>query len=248
VHRLDSRLRLTLHEAGHILGSASVDLETDDARVLCSGDLGRPNSPLLRDYEVRSASKRPPDLIVMESTYGDRDHSVAPEDTLENLERIINTALRDGGHILVPSFAIGRTQTLLYYLNALVESGRIDDVPVAVDSPMALRVTETYSKHRQLFDAETKTQMARGDEPLDFKGLYAVERRKDSERLRTVEQPMIIIAGSGMCTGGRIVGHLAELLPLPETCVLFVGYQARGTTGRKIQDAQGRFGTWVEGR
>jgi metallo-beta-lactamase family protein len=179
----------------------------------------------------------------MESTYGDREHSVAPEDILENLERIINTALKDGGHILVPSFAIGRTQTLLYYLDALVESGRIDDVPVAVDSPMALRVTETYSKHRQLFDDEAQTQMASGDDPLDFEGLYAVERRKDSERLRTVEQPMIIIAGSGMCTGGRIVGHLAELLPLPETCVLFVGYQARGTTGRKIQQAAKKGGS-----
>jgi metallo-beta-lactamase family protein len=138
---------------------------------------------------------------------------------------------------LIPAFSIGRTQALLYYLNALVEAGRLDDVPVAVDSPMALSITDTYAQHQRLFDDEAQARLAEGDDPLDFEGLYAVHRRKHSERLRTVEQPMIIIAGSGMCTGGRIVDHLVDLLPLPETCVLFVGYQARGTPGRAIQEA-----------
>jgi metallo-beta-lactamase family protein len=239
---LAPELALELHEAGHILGSASVEIESSDARILCSGDLGRPNSPLLRDYQFLDRSQRNLDLVVMESTYGDRDHAASFADIEQNLERIINRALKDGGHILIPAFSIGRTQTLLYYLNALVESGRLDNVPVAVDSPMALSVTEAYTKHRGLFDQEATALLAQGDDPLDFEGLYAVHRRQHSERLRSVEQPMIIIAGSGMCTGGRIVGHLADLLPLPETCVLFIGYQARGTLGRAIQQAGRRRG------
>jgi metallo-beta-lactamase family protein len=174
----------------------------------------------------------------MESTYGDRDHAKSPGDIQDDLEQIITRALRDGGHILIPAFSIGRTQTLLYYLNALVESGRIDNVPVAVDSPMGLNVTEVYAAHRHLFDADATALLRRGDDPLDFDGLYAVNRSRDSRRLREMEQPAIIIAGSGMCTGGRIVGHLLELLPLPETSVLFVGYQARGTPGRAIQEAR----------
>ncbi len=242
-------LRLELHEAGHILGSASVELVSPVARVIVSGDLGRPGSPLLRDYHVGYTTRvgdepdRPVDLVVLESTYGNRDHSREPGDVLDDLERAISHALRDGGHILIPAFSIGRTQLLLYYLNELVESGRLDDVPVAVDSPLALRITETYSAHRQLFDEEARGRLARGDDPLDFEGLYAVHRAKDSRRLPDLDDPMIVIAGSGMCTGGRIVSHLVELLPRPETCVLFVGYQAPGTPGAAIQRAARRGGS-----
>jgi metallo-beta-lactamase family protein len=239
-------LRLELHEAGHILGSSSVELESDAARVICSGDLGRPGSPLLRDYHLAYRGHRPIDLVVLETTYGDRDHRRGPADILDDLERIITHALKDGGHILIPSFAIGRTQALLYYLNALVESGRLDDIPVAVDTPLGLRITETYARHQALFDRQAQALLARGDDPLDFEGLYAVTRGRDSRRLPGVEQPLILIAGSGMCTGGRIVGHLLELLPDPTTCVLFVGYQAHGTPGRAIQEAAKRRGATVE--
>lgn len=235
-------LRVTLREAGHILGSSSVEVESAHARVLVSGDLGRPNSPLLRDFETAWSEHRPFDLVVMESTYGDRNHRHGGAEVEAELERVVKRALRDGGHILVPAFAIGRTQTLLYHLDRLRTSGRIPKVPVALDSPLGLRVTEVYGDHSRLFDREALDRIGRGDDPLDFADLYAVRRGGDSVRLRDVHEPMIIIAGSGMCTGGRIVGHLQELLPRPETCVVFVGYQAVGTPGRAIQEAAKRRG------
>ncbi len=226
----------TFREAGHILGSASMDLQSDRARVIVSGDLGRPDSPILRDY-CESWGERPVDLVVMESTYGDREHRCSHDDVERELERIVRSAAERRGHILVPAFAIGRTQTLLYHLNTLIEARRVPNIPVAVDTPMGLRVTETYSESRRLFDAEALEKIAHGDDPLDFEGLYAVWKGRDSARLRDVPGPMLIIAGSGMCTGGRIVGHLQELLPLDSTTVLFVGFQAPGTPGRAIQEA-----------
>lgn len=233
-------LTITLREAGHILGSSSVEVESDHARVLVSGDLGRPDSPLLRDYATTWRNHKPFDLVVMESTYGDRAHRHGGAEVEAELERVVKRALHDGGHILVPAFAIGRTQTLLYHLDRLQTSGRIPRIPVALDSPLGLRVTEVYGNHSRLFDREALDRIGRGDDPLDFKDLYAVRRSGDSVRLRDVKDPMIVIAGSGMCSGGRIVGHLQELLPRPETCVLFVGYQAQGTPGRAIQNAKKR--------
>lgn len=243
--------RIAFREAGHILGSASIDIQSDYARVICSGDLGRPDSPLLRDY-CQSWSTRPADVVVMESTYGDREHRCTHDDVEHELERIVKRAAALGGHILVPAFAIGRTQTLLYHLNTLIESGRIPEIPVAVDTPFGLHVTETYAESRRLFDAEALEKIAHGDDPLDFEGLYAVWKGRDSVRLRDVPGPMLIIAGSGMCTGGRIMGHLQELLPVPSTTLLFVGFQAPGTGGHKIQQAarereSGTGRVWIEG-
>jgi len=137
----------------------------------------------------------------------------------------------------LPAFAIGRTQTLLYHLNTLIEARRIPELPVAVDTPFGLRVTETYAESRRLFDAEALQKISQGDDPLDFEGLYAVWKGRDSVRLRDVPGPMLIIAGSGMCTGGRIMGHLQELLPVESTTLLFVGFQAPGTGGHAIQQA-----------
>jgi metallo-beta-lactamase family protein len=228
---------LFLREAGHILGSTSVELISDKSRVICSGDLGRPNSPLLRDYNERWRSDRALDAVIVESTYGDCNHEHTHEDVVNALQRIITRAVHDGGHILVPAFAIGRTQTLIYHLNTLIEAGRIPNLPVAIDSPLGLRVTELHRESVKLFDQEAQGKLARGDDPLSFDSLYAVHRAKDSMRLREVAEPMLIIAGSGMCTGGRIVGHLIELLPREETCVVFVGFQAPGSAGRAIQQA-----------
>ncbi len=227
-------------EAGHLLGSASVELRSPKSRVIVSGDLGRPDSPLLRDYCTNWEDDRPVDLVVLESTYGGRDHEVGSRDVRDRLEAAITRALLDGGHILVPSFALGRTQVLLHHLNALVESGRLEDLPVAVDTPLGLRITETYKRFGRLYDREALKRIAQGDDPLDFEDLYAVRRGRDSARLRDVEQPMLIIAGSGMCQGGRITDHLVELLPRPETAVLFVGHQAAGTRGRAILEAAAR--------
>jgi metallo-beta-lactamase family protein len=196
----------------------------------------------LRDYCSSWSRAQPLDLVVMEATYGDREHAHTHGDVERALEQIIKRALADGGHILVPAFAIGRTQALLYHLNTLVEARRIPDLPVAVDTPLGLKVTELHQRSRHLYDREAQEQLARGDDPLVFDQLYAVQRGQDSVRLREVSEPMLIIAGSGMCTGGRIVGHLRELLPRAETCVLFVGYQAPGTPGRAIQEAARRQG------
>jgi metallo-beta-lactamase family protein len=230
-------VRLRLHEAGHILGSASVELTSDKSRVIISGDLGRPDTPILPDYNSTWEAGPPVDVAVLETTYGGRAHA-ASADLATALERSLKRAIADGGHILVPAFAIGRTQLLIYHLNTLVEAGRLPDLPVAVDTPLGLRVTEVYQRTRHLFDRQAAAQLAAGDDPLDFEGLFAVNRARDSIRLRDVKQPMLIIAGSGMCTGGRIVGHLQELLPRPQTLVLFVGYQAPGTPGHAIQHAR----------
>lgn len=227
--------QLTFREAGHILGSASVEITHGGARMLCSGDLGRPGSPILRDYCTSWAAEPALELVLMECTYGDGEHHMSHGDVERELERILQRAAQDGGHVLVPSFAIGRTQTLLYHLNSLVESGRAPDMLVAVDTPLGIKVTDLYQRHRGLFDRESHDKLARGDDPLSFRDLYAVRRAQDSARLHSVSDPMLIIAGSGMCTGGRVLSHLIELLPSEQHCVLFVGYQARGTLGRTIQ-------------
>ena len=241
----ESDLQLTLHEAGHILGSASAELRSKDTRLLVSGDLGRPNSPLLRDPETHWQDRTPFELVVMESTYGDRDHGHSREDIAENLERILRAAIARGGHILVPAFALGRTQTLLYFLNALVEAGKIEDLPVAIDTPLGLAFTETYKTFSRLYDKDSLDRLAAGDDPLDFADLFAVRRGHESARLGSAKGPVLIIAGSGMCTGGRIVGHLARDLPNPRTTVLFVGHQGEGTPGRAIQKAAQRPGSTV---
>ncbi|HKU38272.1 MAG TPA: MBL fold metallo-hydrolase [Polyangiales bacterium] len=227
--------QLAFREAGHILGSASVEITHAGSRLLCSGDLGRPDSPILRDYNLSWAAEPSLELVLMESTYGDGEHHMSHGDVETELERILSRAAQDGGHVVVPSFAIGRTQTLLYHLNSLVESGRAPDMLVAVDTPLGIKVTDLYQRHRGLFDRDSHDKLARGDDPLSFQDLYAVRRARDSQRLHEVSEPMLIIAGSGMCTGGRVVSHLLELLPHEQHCVLFVGYQARGTPGRAIQ-------------
>lgn len=242
---LGAGLSACFREAGHILGSASVELRSNESRVIVSGDLGRPDSPLLRDYHEAWERGRPVDLVVMESTYGDGEHRLSHDDVSAALERILKDAIARGGHMLVPAFAIGRTQTLLWHLNALVEAGRIPEVPVAIDTPMGLEITERYQRFSRLYDREALGRIARGDEPLEFENLYAVRRGSDSRRLSEVDGPIVIIAGSGMCTGGRIVNHLKELLSIETTTVVFVGYQARGTTGRRIQEAAKEPGSFV---
>src|SRR5690606_30121015 len=141
-------------EAGHILGSASVDLQSEASRVIVSGDLGRPDSPILRDY-ARTWGERPVELVVMESTYGDRLHDASHEDAEKGLGRILKRAIERRGHVIIPAFAIGRTQTLLFHLNTLIESKRIPAIPVAVDTPLGLRITEAYASRRELYDEES---------------------------------------------------------------------------------------------
>lgn len=230
-------LRVAFHEAGHILGSASVEIESDASRIIVSGDLGRPDSPILRDPNTAWRAGKPVDLVVLESTYGSRDHAHSHHDIERDLEHVLKDAIARRAKVLIPAFAIGRTQTLLHFLDTLVESNRIPDVPVFVDTPMGLEVTAAYKEFKQLYDKESLAKLAHGDDPLDFEDLFQVKRGRDSHRLHAMEGPMVIIAGSGMCTGGRIVGHLREGLSSERTTVLFVGYQAEGTPGRRIQEA-----------
>ncbi|MFZ9888581.1 MAG: MBL fold metallo-hydrolase [Myxococcota bacterium] len=241
-HSAVPRVRFAFREAGHILGSASVEILSAKSRVILSGDLGRPHSPLLREPCTTWSAEQPVDLVVMESTYGSRDHEHGHDDIERELGQAVQRAVDRSGKVFIPAFAIGRTQVLLYHLNALVESGRVPAVPVAVDTPLGLVVTDVHQRFRRLYDKESLARLARGDDPLDFADLYGVERARDSRRLREMPGPLVVIAGSGMLTGGRILGHLAEGLSDERNTLLFAGYQAEGTLGRRIQQAGKRGG------
>lgn len=235
-------------EAGHILGSASIDLQSERSRIILSGDLGRPDSPILLDPCTSWGSERPVDLVVCECTYGNRDHAHDAESIKSELREVITATVRRRGKVLIPAFAIGRTQVLLYFLNDLVESGALPPVPVAIDTPMGLSITETYDHFRNLFDKEAMDRLQRGDDPLDFRSLFAVRSGRDSFRLTEHDGPFVIIAGSGMCQGGRILRHLKEGLDDPRNTVLFVGHQSTGTLGQRILDAETGARLRIEGQ
>lgn len=242
--RIAGSLELTLFDAGHILGSSSVLLESAEGAALLSGDLGRPGTPILRDPNTSYPPGTRVDCIVVEATYGDRDH---PGGTVrERLRAVLRRALADRGKVLVPAFSIGRTQELIYQLRALTAQGELAGVPVVVDGPMGLDVTALYERFAAAYDSEAAALLRSGDKPLSFDALYGARSSKASELAKTIDGPAVIIAGSGMCTGGRILGHLAELLPDPRTDVLFVGFQARGTLGRELVD--GAISVVVDGR
>ena len=233
---LQKGLRFTLGRAGHILGSCWARLEAADGQsVVFSGDLGPQDTPILPDPDIPD----PCDLLVMESTYGDRFHGDRKK-RVERLGRIVEKALSDGGKILVPAFSLGRTQELIFELDRLYSDDSFSalseksPVPVFVDSPLGLEITRIYSRMSQFWDKEAKDLLERGDHPIDFKFLYAVESHSDHMRLLDLQGPAVVIAGSGMCSGGRIVDHLKSGLERPENDVLFVGYQAEGTLGRSI--------------
>lgn len=217
--------------AGHIMGSAFADITLDNGeRVLMSGDLGRYDMPIIKDpTPVEQA-----DYLVIESTYGDRLHTDAnPQDQLEDL---VGGAIRAGRCVLVPSFAIGRTQDLLFHLRALQDAGRLPRFPIFVDSPMASRATIEYLNASEEHDLETRDLARRGDNPLEPDHLEFVRDRDASKALNVRPGPMMIISGSGMASGGRVVHHLKQRLPDPNTLVLFTGFQAAGTLGRRLVD------------
>jgi len=226
-------IEATFHDAGHVLGSSMIKLvikQGEEKRsIVFSGDLGRWDRPMLEDPSVFSKT----DYVVVESTYGDRDHGEVKE--IDNdLEKIINAAYKVGGKIIVPSFALQRAQEILYYLNILLMEDRIPDIKVYLDSPMAIRVTEVFKRYSELFDTEMKTLLRQRRSPFDFPGLTMVQTANESKALNTEKGTSMIIAGSGMCTGGRIKHHLANHISQPENTILFVGYQAVGTLGRHI--------------
>ncbi len=231
--KIGTGVTLTFNDAGHILGSSSVLFEVNkhgsSRRILFSGDIGRWDTPILRDPEVVEQA----DYVCVESTYGNRDHkdnSSIPA----SLARVVKAAHRAGGNVVIPSFAIERTQELLYRLGGLLAEGRIPKTPVFVDSPMAVRVTEVFRRHRELFDEETMARIEAGQHPCDFPGLKLARSVEQSKLINKRSGTSVIIAGSGMCTGGRIKHHLANNIERPESVILFVGYQAEGTLGRHI--------------
>lgn len=228
----------SLHDAGHILGSASVALTIreggDERTIVFSGDIGPRNAPLLEDPDPPERA----DTLVLESTYGDRDHR--PWDkTIEEFAGVLNEAARGRGKVLIPAFAVGRTQAILYIMGQLRREGRLPRVPVFLDSPMAIETTALYREHRDLFDDETWAIITAGDTPLRFEGLRITRTVEESKRIDDVDSA-IVIAASGMMSGGRIVHHLRHHLGNPNTHLVVVGYQAQGTLGRRIVDGEKR--------
>ncbi len=222
-------------EAGHVFGSSSIRLEVEQGgekrTILFSGDVGRWDLPIMRDpFQYEHA-----DYVLIESTYGNRTHEEVA-DIPGELERIINETHEAGGNIVIPSFALERTQELLYHLNNLLNEDRIPHLMAFVDSPMAIKITDVFNKHPDLYDEETMEQVRAGGEPYNFPGLTMSRTVAQSKSINHINGTAIIIAGSGMCTGGRIKHHLKNNIGRPESTILFVGYQAFGTLGRIILD------------
>ena len=228
-------VEVSYHDAGHILGSSmvkvNVKLDGERRSVLFSGDVGRRDRPILRDPSIFHEA----DYVLIESTYGDRVHETS-EEVKDQLCEIINSTHQAGGNIVIPSFAIERSQELLYHLNELLLADRIPHLMVFLDSPMAINVTEVFQEHPELFDEEMTEYDNRKQSPFDFPGLKMVRTTRESKSINHIKGTVVIIAGSGMCTGGRVKHHLVHNISRPESAILFVGYQAVGTLGREILD------------
>ncbi|MBU0678326.1 MAG: MBL fold metallo-hydrolase [Verrucomicrobia bacterium] len=234
---LGDGLSASFHESGHILGATSIRLEfgTNGTRksILFSGDVGRWDSPIIRDPNPDTGA----DYVVTESTYGNRVHAPTA-DIPEKLADIINSTRERGGNVVVPSFAVERTQELLFHMTLLRQAKKIPHLMVFVDSPMAIRVTEVFRKHPELFDEEARELLRQGRHPCDFPGLTMTRSANESKAINQIKGTAVIIAGSGMCTGGRIKHHLANNISREESTIMFVGYQAVGTLGRIILEKQ----------
>lgn len=217
--------------AGHIMGSAFIEIYFPNGeRILMSGDLGRFNTPIIKDPTVVEYAE----YLTIESTYGDRLHS--QENPIDQLADIMNDTYQRGCCLIVPSFAIGRTQELLYYVSILQEEGRAPRIPIFVDSPMATNVSQIYGRIHEEHDDETEVAEQHGVKLLEPKGVVYVRDREQSKALNAQDGPLMIIAGSGMANGGRVVHHLMRRIGDERTTVLFTGYQAEGTLGRAILD------------
>ncbi|KAB3524828.1 MBL fold metallo-hydrolase RNA specificity domain-containing protein [Alkaliphilus serpentinus] len=236
---LNDSISLRFRDAGHILGSSIVELwitEKDDTlKIVFSGDLGTKDKPIIRDPELIEEA----DYLILESTYGNRLHENVAERSSKLME-IINKTVSRGGTVIIPSFAVGRTQELIYELNNYyAANNNLEEfmkVPIYIDSPMAISATEIFKRNSDCFDTETRKMILEGENPLHFPNLHFVRDHKESMRLNTAEYPKVIISASGMCTAGRIRHHLKHNLWKAKNSVVFVGYQAEGTLGRILKD------------
>lgn len=229
--KLNDEVSVYLKDAGHILGSSMFEITVGDEKFLFTGDVGNSPAPLLRDTEPVGDV----DYLVMESVYGDRNHDDVG-DRRAQLEKAINDTIGRGGTLVIPSFAIDRTQVLLYELNELIEQGKVPSVPIYMDSPMASKATDVYKANEGLFNERAKAEIAGGDDIFSFKNLQLTVSAQDSRVIDGDKSPKIIFAGSGMSVGGRIVSHEQYYLPDPKSTILLVGYQAAGSLGRELAD------------
>ncbi|KKP30419.1 MAG: RNA-metabolising metallo-beta-lactamase [Parcubacteria group bacterium GW2011_GWA2_31_28] len=223
--------KIKFKNSGHILGSAMIEMDYNGKKIVFTGDLGNSPAPLLCDNEIIDNA----DYLIMESVYGDRNHEPLPE-RVEKLKRIIKETIEIGGVLMIPVFSIERTQILLYELNSLIEKGIIPNIPVFLDSPMAIKATMIYKKYEKLFNQNVKDIIKSGDDIFNFPCLKFTLETSESKAINDVKNPKIIIAGSGMSNGGRIVHHEKRYLSDPKNTLLIIGYQAINTLGRKIQD------------
>ncbi|MDZ7374905.1 MAG: MBL fold metallo-hydrolase [candidate division KSB1 bacterium] len=224
-----------LRDAGHILGSASLEIEVhrtgSPIRIGFTGDLGRKNAPILRDPSPLTNV----DVLISESTYGGRVHE--PYDrAAEMLADVVNRTVARGGKIIVPAFSVGRTQELVYYLHILIEAGRIPEIPIFVDSPLSVNVTEVFRMHPECYDEETLKFLDRHEDPFGFRRLRYITHVEESKELNRREGPFMIISASGMCEAGRILHHLANNIEDERNTILIVGYMAEHTLGKKLVD------------
>ena len=222
-------LKALAYDAGHVLGSTMWEFNFKGKRMLFTGDLGNTPTTLLKDTEVFEE----PQFLLMESVYGDRNHE--QEDRREHLCRVVNDSIAEKGTLMIPSFSLERTQEILFDLDQLVRNNRVPQVPTYLDSPLAISITELYKKFPDYLNKEARGLAQKGDPLFDFPGLTITETRDESKALNIAPDPKIIIAGSGMMNGGRIVHHAEHHLPDPNATLLLVGYQAQGTLGSLIQ-------------
>ena len=230
-----SGISLTLHDAGHILGSATEALELSEGgktvRLGFTGDLGRRNTPILKDPTVVTGL----DYLITESTYADQTHEpIAAAEA--NLSRIINAAVARGGHVIIPAFAVGRTQEIVYALHRQRRAGTLADVPIFVDSPLAVDATDVFRLHPECFDDETAAFLRQTEDPFGFRQLRYIRSVEESKALNDMKKPFVVIAASGMCESGRVTHHLKNGIDNPANTVILVSFQAEHTLGRRLQE------------
>lgn len=234
--RLTDTVSIVFHNAGHILGASFLEINLNGSeqkkRIIFSGDLGRNNDPIM----YPPAKIQDADILVVESTYGDRVNSM--ENVEEDLANVVNEAINNNGCLLIPAFAVGRTQNLIFYFYELIRNGKIASIPIYIDSPMAISVTSLYEKHSK--SIKLSVEKTRGDliSIFDSSNIHLCNTPESSKALNDLKGPAIIISASGMCTGGRILHHLYHRLPNLNDTILFAGYQAEGTRGRDILEGR----------
>jgi metallo-beta-lactamase family protein len=224
---------ITLHDAGHILGSAIIEIAYKGKKLAFTGDLGNTPSPLMRD----TTPLKDIDYLVIESVYGDRNHK-DKDKRIEIFKEAVTTTIAKGGTVLIPAFSIERTQEMLLAFNELVEGKMIPEIPVYLNSPLGINITKVYKKYESWFNENTEEIIRSGDDIFAFKGLIQTPSPEESKGINNDNRPKVIIAGSGMSNGGRILHHEAKYLPDPNSTIIIVGYQAIGTPGRKIVDEE----------